>query len=230
MQTRFGFWFCLFGIGAAACAAPAPAPQSAPAAPAVPVAAAPPPTPAPDASAPPETAPAPSADTAPPAPEKKPEPEAEEKPSRPPVDILTSPDTAFLINYSSSAPLDAARKACADKAGADDEVIAKCMSDARDAFKADVLRFKQDGNRSSFIIYKRDGSRLDEVYSARIELSQASPSTVKIKFTGGDKGMRPILKSKREIVIQIPNDYSLVWTDPDLGRLIYEAKVGLIGS
>ena len=227
MPTRFGFWLCLLSFEVAACAAPPPAAPEAPppsspkAAPAEPANA--------DAGPAAEPAPPPTADTPPPAP-KPPEPEAEEKPSRPAIEILTGPDTAFLINYSGSEPLEAARKACTDKSSADDEAIAKCMAEARDSFKADVLRFKSDGKHVSFVIYKRDGSRLDEVYSARVELSEESPSSVKVKFSGGDKGLRPLLKSKRELVIRVPNDYSFVWSDPDLGRLVYEAKVGLVGN
>ncbi len=228
MQTRFGFWVFALGAWLAACAAPAPTPAALP-----PAATAPAPAPAPaalpDAGTASEPAPAPAASEAPP-PEKKPEPEAVEKPSRPPVEILTSPDTAFLINYTGSAPLETARKTCTEKGGTDDEAIAKCMADARDAFKADVLRFKKDGSHWSCIIYKRDGSRLDEVYSARVDLAEDSPSSVKLKFLGGDKGVRSILKNKRDAVLQVPNDYSFVITDAELGRLVYEAKVGLIGS
>lgn len=230
MQKRFGFWVFALGAGVAACAAPAPTPAAPPVATtaAAPAAA---PSAVPDAGSAtePAPAPAPTASEAP-APEKKPEPEAVEKPSRPPVEILTSPDTAFLINYSGSAPLETARKTCTEKGGADDEAIAKCMAEARDAFKADVLRFKKDGSHWSCIIYKRDGSRLDEVYSARVDLAEDSPSSVKLKFLGGDKGVRSILKNKRDAIIQVPNDYSFVLTDAELGRLVYEAKVGLIGS
>ena len=226
MLARFGFCFFALGTALAACGAPTPTPAAPPAPPVAP------PKPAPDAGVASEPAPPPAAvDTAPPpAAEKKPEPEAEEKPSRPPIEILTSPDTAFLINYSGSAPLEVARKTCSEKGGTDDEAIAKCMTDARAAFKPDVLRFKKDGSHWSCIVYKRDGSRLDEVYSARVDLTEDSPSSVKVKFTGAEKGMRPLLKSKRNIVIRVPNDYSFVLTDPELGRLVYEAKVGLIGS
>jgi len=39
-----------------------------------------------------------------------------------------------------------------------------------------------------------------------------------------------LLKNKRDIVLKVPNDYSVVLTAPELGRLVYEAKVGLIGN
>jgi hypothetical protein len=229
MRTRFGILLGLFGAELLACAAPAPPAVSAPE-PAPTVAPKPAPPPAMSASSPSEPAPAAAASAPAPKSETLPEAEAEEKPSRPPIEILTSPDTAFLINYSGSAPLEAARKTCSEKGGTDDEAIAKCMTDARAAFKPDVVRFKKDGSHWSCIIYKRENSRLDEVYSARADLTEDAPNRVKIKFTGAEKGARPLLRSKREIVIQVPNDYSFVLNDPELGRLVYEAKVGLIGS
>lgn len=233
MQTPLTDWFYLFGAGLLACTANVPSP-TAPTSPApTVVSTAEPPAvpsvarePTPQAAAP-ESAPAPPSA---PAPEAQPEAVAEEKPSRSPVAILTSPDTAFLINYSSSAPREAAEKACAARGGADDDALGKCMTEARLAFKADVLRFKPEGGHWSCTIYKRDGSRLDEVYSARVLLSDDSPNSVKLKFTGAEKGMRPLLRSKREIVLQVPNDYSFVLNDPERGRLVYEAKIGLIGS
>ena len=233
MQTRLAI---LLGLLAAECGAPAPPvaspPHIAPPAPKL----APTPALAADASAAsqpipePVPVPVPSVADRTPAPESKPEPVAEDRPSRPPVEILTAPDAAFLLNYSGSTPSDAARKACSAKPDADDEAIAQCMSKAREAFRPDVLRFKKDGSHWTCVIYKRDGNRLDEVYSARAELSEEAPNRVKLKFSGAEKGARPLLKSKREILLLVPNDYSFVLTDPDLGQLVYEAKIGLVGS
>ncbi|MEO7033397.1 MAG: hypothetical protein ABI548_05965 [Polyangiaceae bacterium] len=149
------------------------------------------------------------------------------RPSRSPVDILTSADTAFLINYSGSAPIETARRTCAEKSGAEPEAQAKCLSDAREAFKADVIRFRKDGSHWSWTVYKRDGSRLDEVTSGRVDLSEASPTSVKLKFIT-DKGMRPLLKNKREAVLTVPNDYSFEVDDAEWGKLEYEAKIGLV--
>ena len=150
-------------------------------------------------------------------------------PSRSPIDILTSPDTAFLIDYSGSTPIEVARRTCTEKSGDDAEARAKCLSDAREAFKADVIRFRKEGSHWSWTVYKRAGSRLDEVTSGRVELSEASPRSVKLKFIT-DKGLRPLLKNKREAVITVPNDYSFEIDDPDWGKLEYEAKIGLVAN
>jgi len=134
-----------------------------------------------------------------------------------------------VINYAGSAPIESARRTCGEKSGGDPDAQAQCLSDARAAFKADVIRFRKDGSRWSWTVYKREGNRLDEVTSGRVELSEISPSSVKVKFIT-DKGMRPLFKNKREAVLTVPNDYSFEFADADWGKLVYEAKVGLVGS
>jgi hypothetical protein len=149
--------------------------------------------------------------------------------ARSPIDILTSPDTAFLIDYAGSAPVEAARRMCAEKSGGEPAAQAKCLSDARDAFKADVIRFRKDGSHWSWTVYKRAGNRLEEVTSGRVTLTEASPSSVNIKFVT-DKGTRPVLKNKREAVVAVPNDYSFEVDDAEWGKLVYDAKIGLVAN
>lgn len=190
---------------------------------------------APAVSAPPPIA---SAEPSPPPPpegaEPEPAPAAAEAPqgsslARSPIAILTSGDTAFLIDYAHSAPIEAARRTCTEKSGGDPEAQAKCLNDARDAFKADVIRFRKDGSQWSWTVYKRAGNRLDEVTSGRVMLSEVSPNSVNIKFLT-DKGVRPLLKNKRDAVITVPNDYSFEVDDPEWGKLQYEAKIGLVAN
>lgn len=223
-------------VGAGACSSAPPPPPVEPVA-APPVASAPPSVSAPSVSASSALPPAASAEVTPPptaSPPPEPPPAAAAAPesgklARSPIDIITSPDTAFLINYASSAPIEAARRTCAEKSGGDPGAQAKCLSDARDAFKADVIRFRKDGAHWSWTVYKRAGNRLDEVSSGRVALTEASPSTVNVKFVT-DKGMRPLLKNKRETVLSVPNDYSFEVDDADWGNLKYEAKIGLVGN
>lgn len=224
-------------VGAWACSsAPTPSPM-------VPVAP-PPATPSPIASgSPPDAQPVPALSSpasvdASPAPVANPQLEAAAtpaddaqpgKPARSAIDILTSPDTAFLINYAGSGPMETARQACTEKSGGDPAAQAKCLTDAREAFKADVIRFRKDGSHWSWTVYKRAGNRLDEVTSGRVTMTETSPGSVNIKFVT-DKGLRPLLKNKREAVISVPNDYSFELDDPDWGKLMYEAKIGLVAS
>ena len=104
-------------VGAWGCSsAPTPSPiepvTPAPAASARPSEA--PPVPAPPPTASTEASPTPAVSAQP-----EPTPATTDAPqrgslARSPIDILTSPDTAFLINYAGSAPLEAARRTCAE--------------------------------------------------------------------------------------------------------------------
>jgi hypothetical protein len=220
---------CLLSAGTGACSSAPPPPPTEPAAPA--------PIVTPKAPPPPAPAPVPVASAEPPpatvaSAEPEPAPVESPKPSRSPIDILTSPDTAFLIDYTGSAPIETARRNCAEKSGGEPEAQAKCLSDAREAFKADVIRFRKegkDGSHWAWTVYKRAGNRLDEVTSGRVALTETSPSTVNLKIVT-DKGMRAVLKNKREAVLTVPNDYSFELDDADWGTLKYEAKIGLVAN
>lgn len=223
---------CSLNVGIWACSS---APTPAPVEPVTPAAVASEPrSEAPPISVPPPSA---SAEASPPpvaSAEPEPAPAAADAPqqvtlTRSAIDILTSPDTAFLIDYAHSAPVEAARRTCAEKSGGEPEAQAKCLSEARDAFKADVIRFRKGGSQWSWTVYKRAGNRLDEVTSGRVVLSEASPGNVNIKFVS-DKGVRPLLKNRREAVITVPNGYSFEVDDPEWGKLVYEAKIGLVAN
>ncbi len=224
-----GFWACAGAPPPAAPEAVAAAPTASATKPeAPPEAASPAPAVAPAASS--DPAPPPAASAATEAPATAAESAAESsRPSRSPIDVLTSADTAFVIDYAGSAPIETARRTCGEKSAGDPELQAKCLSDARAAFKADVIRFRKDGSRWSWTVYKRDGSRLDEVTSGRVDFSEESQSSVKVKFIT-DKGLRPLFKNKREAVLTVPNDYSFELDDADWGKLEYEAKIGLVGN
>lgn len=208
------------------CASEPPPPAAAPDPP--PVAAAPEPSPAPapvETAAASEPAPEPKA---PPAPAPEPEPAA---PTRPAGEIMTEGDTDFLFDDSASALKEAVRQKCEGEAaeGSDPKALADCRQKERDKFTGDVLSFQaasEDGP-ITLIVYRRKGSRLDEVYRAPVVLKDQSPTTVLVSPKGG-KGARPFLYTQREFTVQVPDNYSLVIEDPTLGKLVYRAKVGVV--
>jgi hypothetical protein len=217
-------------LGFAACSASTPTPES-PASEAPPSAASPPE----EAPPPPEpTEPAqapvtePTADAPAPEPAQPAEPEPE--PRQAPTAILGAPNAAFVLDYNASGLRDAAEKACAPET-ADAAKRQECLQKARASFVADVLRFKKTAQgKWRWTIYQRKGSSLPEVYQADVELSDESKNSVKVKIKGGESGSRPLFAGTKQGVISFPNDYSIVLEDPKHGRLIYDAKVGLVGD
>jgi hypothetical protein len=181
-----------------------------------------------------DTPPAAAAETPPPAPAAsaaaEPAPEPAPKLSSAPKAILTASDVAFVINYPSSDPSQAAQTMCTEQAKDDPAKFGACKMKARDEFLADVIHFKKtEGTEKwQWFVYKRKGSALSEVYSGPIEFGEETDRTIAVTLKGGE-GTRPIFKGATKMVVTVPNDYSIEVSDAKYGKLVYDAKVGLVG-
>lgn len=150
-------------------------------------------------------------------------------PSRPPSEMLTAPKISFMINWPSSAPKDSIEAKCKKDAGDDMAAFAKCRSDARKEFLADVILFKKEGDRLWWYVYRRDRGTLFEVSKSQVQIASETKNTVTLRMLGGS-GARPLFVQAKEVTVSVPNDSSIELADPRYGRLVYEAKIGLVGG
>jgi hypothetical protein len=172
---------------------------------------------------------APAGSTAPPAASET-SAAAETTATRRPIEVLTGPNVAFIVDYSNSQPYEVAERTCDAEAGDDGAARAECMKKARAAFRADVLYFKKDAQgRFWLTVYERKGSALPELYKARVEFADETANSVSVRLKE-EKGTRPILVGAGKITVSVPNDYALELNDPKFGKLVYGAKVGLVGD
>ncbi|HVU00583.1 MAG TPA: hypothetical protein VHE30_02485 [Polyangiaceae bacterium] len=202
-----------------------PPPPAEPAAP--PPAAAP--SAAPSAEAPPATsaaAPAPAA----PAPSAEAPKEEEAALSKSVGERLLAPTMSYMLNYAASGAHDKTAAACEAASGDDPAKKAACISKERDKLVSDVLVFEKTGKGTFWTIYKRSGSTLAEVWKGPIELSADSPErvTVKILKAEKEKGYRQLFAGKKELTIASASDSSIELDDPQFGKLVYEARIGLV--
>jgi hypothetical protein len=185
-------------------------------------------------SAPPTDESATKVDQQPPNPSTSTEPTPSETSVQTPpssVALMTLPKVAFQIEYEDSAPRRKAEAACSVQAKEDAQAMSACLQKARDQFLPDVLRFKKGPQgRWLVVIYKRSGSELRQLYEGSVELTDASPSTVRVKLTGHEQGQKPLFKGRTSAVLTMPNEYSLELEDPQLGKLIYGAKSGFFSE
>jgi hypothetical protein len=150
--------------------------------------------------------------------------------TRRPIDVLTGPNVAFIVDYPNSQPHETAERACDSAAGDDGAARAECMKKARAAFRADVLYFKKDAQgRFWLTVYERKGSALPELYKARVEFADETTNSVNVRLKE-EKGTRPLFVGASKITVTVPNDYALELNDPKYGKLVYGAKVGLLGD
>ena len=148
--------------------------------------------------------------------------------------MITARDAAFLIDYANSDPKQRATEACDREAKGDPAKVGACLEKARDAFQADVIRWKRDQDNKKdwekkvqLLIYKRYGSSLREVAVGTVQLAEDGTDSVKMTV-GKLKGARPLFRNQSNVVIKSPNEYSIEIDDPDYGHLRYDAKIGLV--
>lgn len=219
-----GFVAALTVVGAIGCGgatAPAEAPVAATPAPSpAPATPAPEPTPAPPSASAPPAATVPAAPEAPPAPE----------PVTPIADRIIASSVAYMIRYDDSAPRKVADSACA-KTGEDPEAHSKCMEKERGRFVADVLRFHKDDKGTSLTIYRRQGNALQELSKSAVDFGEQTPDKVALKVKS-DKGTRPLFAGKKEVTVSSSADSTsnIELDDPRFGKLIYEARIGLVND
>lgn len=150
------------------------------------------------------------------------------KPTRSAADILTAPDVVFLFSFNDSEPKQAAEEKCDKKAGNDAKKKNECMATARKAFPADGHRFKKDErDQWWWITVRQNGNRLVALHKIPVEIAEETATTVTLKPVGKDKGSSP-MTPPAQVVFEVPNDYQIAIQDPKAGKLVFQAKVGVV--
>jgi len=142
---------------------------------------------------------------------------------------LTQPGVVFMVEYRLTDAYQRALANCTAVVGEDEDKKAECASKAREKFAADVIRFREDDEGQLWwLTYRRKGEDLEETHSVKVELDASAPQSVTMTTLGPGKGKRPLFKGATRIVMGVPNEYSIELNDPELGQLVYDAKIGLV--
>lgn len=150
------------------------------------------------------------------------------KGTRTPTDILTAPDVVFLFSFNDSEPKQAAEAKCSKKAGEDAKKMNECMAAERKNFPADGHRFKKDEKGQWWwITVRQNGNRLVALHKIPVEIGEETSNSVTLKPVGKDKGSAP-MNPPAKVVFEVPNDYQIALKDPKAGRLVFQAKVGVV--
>jgi len=150
------------------------------------------------------------------------------KPTRTAQDILTAPDVVFLFSFNDSEPKAAAEEKCTKKAGDNPKKMNECMATERKAFPADGHRFKKDDKGQWWwITLRQSGNVLNALHKIPVEFGEETATSITLKPVGKDKGSAP-MNPPAKIVFEVPNDYQIALKDPKAGRLVFQAKVGVL--
>src|SRR4051812_49197987 len=168
--------------------------------------------------------------------EKKPEKKSDTKPAsdsakpaRSAQDILTAPDVVFMLSFNDSDVKQAAETKCTASSGNDPKKMNGCMAKARKAIDIDGYQFKEIGGKWFWMTLRTEGKTLHTLHKFEIEFGPETPGSVTFKPKGKDLGSKPG-KLPGSVTVKVPNDYQIPLDDPKLGKLVYEAKIGLLSQ
>jgi hypothetical protein len=167
------------------------------------------------------------------APEKTEEKTSEPTVTRTAKDIVTAPEVTFMFSFNQSEPKEKAEEKCSATAKDDPKKMALCMKKASAKFEADGIQFKKNDKGGEddwlWITVRRKGNTLTTIHKIPITFADDKPTSVTLKPTGKDTGTKP-MSPPSEVVVEVPNEFSIVLKDPEHGRMVYEAKIGITSA
>jgi hypothetical protein len=150
---------------------------------------------------------------------------------RKPKDYLTAPDIVFKFSFKESDVGVKADKECYDKSKGDNQKMSECMGAAQKKVQVDDYHFKQGDAENWFLLAMRTkGSSISWTHRIPIEFGRETEKTIVVKLTGPDKGQAPWKNPPSEITFEVPNEYQIIQKDPELGKLVFEAKISTMSD
>jgi hypothetical protein len=151
--------------------------------------------------------------------------------TRSPKDIITAPDLLFVFSFASSEIGEKTEERCAKQAKDNPKKQNQCTAKERKKITQDVVGFSQDKKGKWWWLTARmKGSRLVPLHKVAFEFGEEKADSIVIKPKGRDKGTKPWANVPKSVTIGVPNEFSIVLTDPKYGKMVYEAKIGIAGG
>ena len=150
------------------------------------------------------------------------------KASRPPLDLLTGNNVVYVFNFPGSAVGTSAKEQCESKA--DNPAAARaCVAKERGKIPVESVRFVKDGHGQYWwVTLNRYKGNLLKWHKLQFQVGKETSDHVVLNLVGKDRGIAPLASVPRSVEVELPNDYTIVVHDRELGRMSYDAKIGMI--
>jgi len=142
-------------------------------------------------------------------------------------DIVTAPTIAFQFDFNNSEINNVTEDRCNKESNGDPKANADCMQAARSKQGVHVHRFVEKNGTWFWSTYERRGNQMVLLHKFAFEFGEETKNTLEIKPIGKDLGLAPG-PTPRSLLIKCSNEFSMELTDPKLGRVVFDAKMGLI--
>jgi hypothetical protein len=102
------------------------------------------------------------------------------------------------------------------------------MTRERGKFPADGMQFKKnDKGEWTWMTLRRKGSAITYLHRIPFDFGDEKETSIVLKLTGKDTGQSPMGKVPSQLTVEVPNEFQIAIQDPEHGRLVYEAKIGI---
>jgi hypothetical protein len=141
-------------------------------------------------------------------------------------DILTAPDVIFMFSFNQSDIKQEFEKQCDKEANDNPKKRADCMTKAKKKIDFDGIAFKQEKGSWYWLTISRKGKVLTNLHKVPIDFGKEDEHSIVVKPNGKDEG-KLRTGAPGETKIEVPNEYEISIKDPKLGKMVFEAKIGL---
>jgi hypothetical protein len=101
------------------------------------------------------------------------------------------------------------------------------MEKARGKVPVESVRFLKDkSGQHWWVTYNRYKGNLLKWHKVMYRPGDETDDKITLQLMGKDEGIAPMAKVPRSLLVELPNDYTIVLNDPDLGAMTYDAKIG----
>lgn len=151
------------------------------------------------------------------------------KASRPPLDLLTGNNVVYVLNFANSPKGEAVKAQCESQA--EPAAVRECVATERNKIAVESVRFVKDAHGQYWwVTYNRYKGNLLKWHKLQFLPGKEDADTISLSLVGKDKGIAPMVHVPASLKVELPNDYSIVISDPEYGNMLYDAKIGLMDA
>lgn len=149
------------------------------------------------------------------------------KASRPPLELLTGNNVVYVFNFADSAKGEAARAHCESQG--DVTAVRECLAKERGKIPVESVRFVKDQHGQYWwVTYNRYKGNLLKWHKVQFTPGKEDADSISLSLIGKDKGIAPMARVPALLKVELPNDYSIVISNPEFGNMVFDAKIGLM--
>lgn len=161
----------------------------------------------------------------------EPPPEKKEEPPPPPKkktakEVVTAEGAVFMFSLADSPDAKKlADETCEKSAKKDEKKLEACKKDAETAAAGEGIRFEKDDKGDWWWISFGKEKDKEVVYNkVKFKIALEADEKLTLAPEGKDAGKKPMKTLPKEVVVDVPDESTVVMSDPKKGKLIFKKK------